>query len=120
MAPQAPGERSLSYKNCPLFTHSICYWGACIHFRVGGDFLLGFFLRRSFPWGGKFPGIELVRGNYTPREFVRILTQNSFYMSYFHLSVSILGTEWLRVIVRVKFQRNRISRLYIHGEGVSP
>jgi len=23
--PIAPGERSLSYKICPLFTHSICY-----------------------------------------------------------------------------------------------
>ena len=25
--------RSISYKNCPLFTYNICYWEACINFR---------------------------------------------------------------------------------------
>ena len=33
--PTGPGEGSLNYKSCPLFTHCICYWEACIHFRVG-------------------------------------------------------------------------------------
>ena len=27
---------SLSYKICPLFTYSICYWEVCIHFLDGG------------------------------------------------------------------------------------
>ena len=57
------------------------------------------------PWGGKFPGSELVRGNYTLREFARILNQNSFYMSCFLFSVSILHAEWLRAIVQGKFSQ---------------
>ena len=55
-----------------------------------------------FPWG-KFPGSRLVRGNYTLREFARILIKNSFYMSCFLFSVLILRAEWLRVIFLGKF-----------------
>ena len=62
-----------------------------------------YFLLGVFPWGGKFPGSELVRGNYRLQEFARIHIQYSVYISSFLFSVSILRTEWLRVIVRGKF-----------------
>ena len=69
------------YKICPLFTYSICYWDACIHFRVWRgktNFLVGIFAWGNCPSGGKFLGSELVRGNYAQRKFAIILIQNSF------------------------------------------
>ena len=67
------------------------------------NFLLGGFPRKNFPWGGKFLGDELVRGNYALWDFARILIRDSFYMSSFLFSVSVLGVELLRVIVQDKF-----------------
>ena len=72
--PKAPGERSLSYKICPLFMHSICYWDACIHFWVRGDkFSARCFSMGEFSMRREVSGNELVRGNYTVQEFARIL-----------------------------------------------
>ena len=48
-------------------------------------------------------GGELIRGNYTQGGFARIPIQNSFYMSCFLFSVSILYVELLRVIAQGKF-----------------
>ena len=62
-----------------------------------------FFSRGNFPWGGKFPGSEIVRVNYTLQEFAKIFMQNPFYMSCFLFSVSILRADWLKLIVLGKF-----------------
>ena len=68
--------------------------------------------------GREVPGSKLFRGNYTLREFARILMQNSFYVSCFLFSVSILRTKCLRIIFRVNFHGIELSRGYLHGDGV--
>ena len=68
------------------------------------NFLMRVFIRENFPWVGKFPGCELVRGNYALGELAKIPKQNSFFdISCFLFSVSILLIELLRVIVLNKF-----------------
>ena len=91
----------------------------------GTNFLLGIFPRGNFPWGGKFPGSELVRRNHTLRKFSRILVQKSFYVSCFLFFVSILRAEWIRVIFRGTFSPRLIClydismvRGFLHGDGV--
>jgi hypothetical protein len=92
-------------------------------FSYGGtNFKLGFFPQRNFPLGGKFPGGEIARGNYTLGEFARIPKQNSFYMSCFLFFVSISRVELLRVIVRGKFsprlncpENISVERGFLHG-----
>ena len=71
-SPHRSREWSLSYKISPFFTYSICYWEVCKHFRVGDEFFVVFFFSGKFSWGRKFPGGELVRGNYTLEKFARI------------------------------------------------
>jgi hypothetical protein len=118
-----------------LFTHSICYWKVCIHFRVGGgeEFSAGReFPPENFPQGGKFPGGELVRWNYTLGEFARIpilfiilffqiLLRILFICLAFSFSVSILRVELLRVIVWCKFspRLNYLDDISM-GRGISP
>ena len=58
MTPTAPGGRSLSYKMCLFFTHSICYWEVCIQFRSGGKFS-AFFSRGISHGEGSFQGVNL-------------------------------------------------------------
>ena len=71
--PTVPGERSLSYKTCPLFAHSACYSEIYIQFRVGGtNFLVAGFSKGEFSMGREFPGGEIFWGNITVREFVII------------------------------------------------
>jgi hypothetical protein len=53
--------------------------------------------------GRKFSGSELVRENYILGKFARIPKQNSFKMSCFLFSISILRVELLRLIFRGKF-----------------
>ena len=43
-----------------------------------GEFFTGGISMGNFLQRGKFPGDELIRGNYTLGEFARILIQNSF------------------------------------------
>ena len=62
----------------------------------GDEFSAGCFSR-----GGKILGGELVSRNFTLGEFTSILIQ-FFFMSCFPFSVSILGVELLKVIVRGK------------------
>jgi len=54
-----------------------------------------FFHGGNSPRGGKFPGNEIVRKNFTLGEFVRIPIQNSCFL----FSVSILRAVLLKVIV---------------------
>ena len=82
----------------------------------GEKFSAGGFPRGIFPCGGKFPVSELVRGNYTLQEFVKILLQNYFYMSCLLFSLSILRAERLRIIIRDDCS----SGLNFFGEGVFP
>ena len=88
--PTSPGEMSLSYKICPLFTHSIFYWELCIDFGwgVGTNFLLGVFPQRDFLRGGKFPGDEFVWRYFTLGKFARIPIQNYFYLSCYFFRLS--------------------------------
>ena len=69
----------------------------------GGEFSAGgIFYGDNFPWGGKFPGGELSKGNFT-----RGIGQDSyskfFYLSYFLFTDSILHVKILRGIVRGKY-----------------
>ena len=83
-----------------------------------------FFSRGNYPWGGKFPGGELVKENYTLREFARIPVQNCFYISCFLFSVSILPVDLLSVIVLGKFSLALncledifVGRVFLRGGG---
>ena len=74
--PTTQGERSLSYKICPLLTYSICYWEVCIHFSERGRiFCLGDFPQRGFFMGRKFQWAEFFRGTITLGEFAWIPTK---------------------------------------------
>jgi len=88
--PQFQDDRSLSYKNCPLFMYDACYWEERIHFTVGRQIFCCFFPGENFPRGGKFPGGEIVRGNCLLGKFSNIPIQNYSYISCFLFSVSIL------------------------------
>ena len=55
--PQPLRKSCLSYKICPLFTHSICYWEVCTYFLEEGVELSvdRTFHRDDYPWEGSFP-----------------------------------------------------------------
>ena len=63
--PTAPGKMSLSYKICPLFTCSICYWEICIHIQGGKFSTDGILHGDKLSRGGKFSGGEFFRKFFT-------------------------------------------------------
>ena len=86
MAPTAPGERSLSYKNLPIVYVGYLLLESMHTFSGGGD--------------------EFYAGCFSREEFSRIPTQTSFHMSCSFFSVSILRVDLLRIIVRGNFHRD--------------
>jgi len=67
--PRARGKGTISYKICPLFTYSICYWDLNRHFLIWVFFCLDFH-REDLHWDGNFlevnfPGEIFHWGNLT-------------------------------------------------------
>ena len=83
---KAPGDRSLSYKICPLFIFSFFLLRSIHIFRGNiyslGGFFVDLFLER-----------EISRGNFTLREFDML---NYFYLFYFLFVSFILHVEMFK------------------------
>ena len=101
----SPGEKSLCYKICRLFTHSIHYFEVWLQFsgeRGGGGVLfrlMGFVTAIIFRLEGSFQGVnftgEILRWRDLPEFFYEICP-----ISLLFFAESILRVEMLRVIVQ--------------------
>ena len=84
--PTAPGERFLSYRICPLFMSSICYWEVCKHFSGGGGFS-----SRGLPRGEFFIGEGSFQGvNFSGEVLYWEVSQNSYMKFFLFLAFSLL------------------------------
>ena len=73
MIPQAPGERSLSYKFAHCLRMVFVTVLGIMHAFQGRGFSDGVFPRGNLSWGEKLRRNELVRGNYPLTEFAKFL-----------------------------------------------
>ena len=97
--PTTPGERFLFIKLTSSLRIVIVFRSTYI-FLDEGEFSAGVFPWRNFPWGGKFPRSELVRGNYT----LGGICQNS-YTKFFSFNSFILKYFFTRGVVKSNFPR---------------
>ena len=127
MAPQSPGERSLSYKfvhclPCPSIRTVLVFWEVCIRFSGGeggrisaGGTLHGreFFHGQEIFSGWAFEG-KLYTGEVCQNSYTKFL-----YVSCFSFTDSILWVELIRVIVRDKFSQGIVQRIFPRKGGFS-
>ena len=97
--PTAPGERSLSYKICPLLTDRICYWEVDIHFsgREGRkNFLLeGFCTGRIFHVKERFQRVKISGEILHKGNFLEFIYEISLYVL-----LSLYRFNFTRLVVK--------------------
>ena len=92
--PHSLRAKVLSYKICPLFTHSICYWDACISFQV---FCWDKFSAGDYSMGEVFVGTEVSREcTCRGKLYIAGICQNSYTQFFLCVLLSLFRLNFMR------------------------
>ena len=111
--PTAPGGKSLSYRICPLFTHSICYWEVWLHFGWGW--------RRIFCWGFSMEREVSRAWTCQGKLYTGRICQNSYTKLFLNVLLSLFHVNFTHGVVKGNrpgyiFIGIELSSVYFHGK----